>query len=128
MLLLAAKHSPRELLPSSHLHSNPLSNRYPPVTDPTLGAFSQMHPVISEEQRLLNAETNPFHSSSTTPISGSNFHSTREQRRAVDAGLVIDEDTHDWDEELSTLPPLYEEVFSSRDDQVRERSSPKPRV
>ncbi|KAK1226060.1 hypothetical protein PQX77_010975 [Marasmius sp. AFHP31] len=106
--------------------SNPLSNRHrPPVTDSTLGAFSQMHPAISEERRPL---TNPFSPSNATPMSGSNFHPARERRRAVDAGPVIDEDTHGWDEELSALPPLYEEVFSSRVDQVRERSSPKPHV
>ncbi|KAJ8084856.1 hypothetical protein PM082_003633 [Marasmius tenuissimus] len=88
-------------------------NQRPPVANPRLSPFFQMHPDISKEELSKAARSDPFTFTSTT-TSGTHFPLTRERRREVDAGPVVDEDGTTENEEMSTLPPLYEHVFRSR--------------
>ncbi|KAJ8084853.1 hypothetical protein PM082_003630 [Marasmius tenuissimus] len=95
---------------------NPLSNHRSPVPSPIPVPYSQTHPAISTEERQ-RAGRNAHNHLSTTSGSGLR-RSPLERRREVDAGPVFDEDAPE-DEGMSTLPPLYEQVFRSPVD-VRE--------
>ncbi|KAL0061521.1 hypothetical protein AAF712_011664 [Marasmius tenuissimus] len=97
-------------LPLSFASFNPLSSHRSPVASPALVPYSQTHPAISIEERPRTRRNTPNHLSSTSD--SALRRSPLERRREVDAGPVFDEDAPE-DEGMSTLPPLYEQVFRS---------------
>ncbi|KAK1226056.1 hypothetical protein PQX77_010971 [Marasmius sp. AFHP31] len=91
---------------------NLLRNHRFSVVNPTLVPYTQVHPTISIEERREARRNSPSHLSTTSGSGLRRSPALLERRREVDAGPVVDEDAPTGgDEAMSTLPPLYEQVF-----------------